>query len=1383
MRGKRFISSILSMAMVFTLNAGMSFAEETPAPVTEEPVVEEQTTDVPEETPAVEEESVSEEVPVIEEQPIEQEPEVEQQEEKQDENEYPAQTFTGTTPDGKISVEVRAGEGALPKDVSMRVENVNTDAIKGLVESVIDGQADTMSAVNVIFTDVDGHEVEPLAEIIVNIKMAGVEAADTYQLVHIDQANNPEKIADEKIVSISNTEATFVSDVFSVYVVVGDGSTEGDARLTVNFYNGDNIIETMYVKTNDTTEEIERILYDPGAGTPPQNQIFVGWSVSTKNTEDGKNYTAETTPSTIQEIRALVRTLVDDPTFKEGDVLNIYAMFLKGYKITYIGDNGAVIGGTNIPVDGNTTSVQYTVNQAYTPQEDHKFEGWLVSEGSTNITKAEYDGKVVENPPYKNGTVLTITGSVTLSVDAPEGYWLVFHENKGTYVAPQFIKKGESTVEPSVTMQRPGYTFGGWYTDEACTDGNEFTFGSPLSDRTHIYAKWIENTRANYTVIVWRQNVDGTGYDFAESITEEGTVGATIDPRSGTSKTYTGFTLDDYDTDVKIAPEGGSVANVYFNRNQITLTFQTYQNRRWTTVQTMTGRYGQNLSKAGYTWPTNYDWYYNNDNTRMTFMDAFLPPSGNSMTFHGYNPSGSNYIRFYKQNANDTEYPDLNSPTNEVTSSGGTFSITDKYNGFKAASYSTNGTTWTTLGSKDPSTGVYTSVSNYNSLYIRFERLKYNISFMDGRYVDGNGNPVEGAVSQGQLKKVTDVTYESDISSYNVDGDNYYDPSTDHAVAGYIFEGWYIDDACTQPFTFTNMPEGLTVYAKWRQIQYRVFLHPNADTDSTLDWGSESQAMNFRVSYGGQVSTPTGLRSEYEFVGWFLDEDFNTPFNGDAYVLNETTVTSAYDKTKDFTDPMDKWGNGATTNADVLRPWITKKLDLYARWRAKLVGADGIGVIYDANGGTNAPSDTNKYKDSAECIAGAASTPADSSKQHFEYWVVQKWDAEKGDYVDTDKVVYPGNNFQVLKANAHDVDNGDGTHTYTVQLRAEYIDNGVLTPTHINWYGNGGLTSDGKDVIKNEGLKINQAIDIEKADTFKRDGYRFVGWERVEEKGSPSGTTDNLFLKYDYQQKKFFAKDSSGNFTVDATQVAADEELPYHDLYAVWESVIYVWHSSTAQKEEIPMSDLEKAGYKLDIISKVNTADYYYGGWYTKYNGDETKPYNAFAGDRAGEWKYAEASAVDGSAITIDPATDAGKTYYLKEVPKAYLSNYSEMIYKLDGEKIVNLFQMSAVDDLNYSETGFVVINAENKATVVRTFTFKQHSGKTTMRRADLIFSGVSNPSYLTYLDMGKLGLVTENSSFTVTPYWKTKDGKTITGKTRSIELNDLTITNFKKQD
>lgn len=39
--------------------------------------------------------------------------------------------------------------------------------------------------------------------------------------------------------------------------------------------------------------------------------------------------------------------------------------------------------------------------------------------------------------------------------------------------------------------QKEGYTFGGWYTDEACTDGNEFSFNDPVNADITIYAKWV----------------------------------------------------------------------------------------------------------------------------------------------------------------------------------------------------------------------------------------------------------------------------------------------------------------------------------------------------------------------------------------------------------------------------------------------------------------------------------------------------------------------------------------------------------------------------------------------------------------------------------------------------------------------------------------------------------------------------------------------------------------------------------------------------------------------------------------------------------------------------------------------------------------------------
>ncbi len=45
--------------------------------------------------------------------------------------------------------------------------------------------------------------------------------------------------------------------------------------------------------------------------------------------------------------------------------------------------------------------------------------------------------------------------------------------------------------------EKEGYTFGGFYTDEACTDGNEFDFDTPITGNVTIYAKWIKNADGN----------------------------------------------------------------------------------------------------------------------------------------------------------------------------------------------------------------------------------------------------------------------------------------------------------------------------------------------------------------------------------------------------------------------------------------------------------------------------------------------------------------------------------------------------------------------------------------------------------------------------------------------------------------------------------------------------------------------------------------------------------------------------------------------------------------------------------------------------------------------------------------------------------------------
>ena len=100
----------------------------------------------------------------------------------------------------------------------------------------------------------------------------------------------------------SATGASFDASSFSVYIVAG---VLEDYRLLVKFVSplktdNNGLIASMYVKENDN---MEQVLYDPGVGTLADGVYFRGWTTE-------ENYTTETTPLTIAEVRAAVSEML-----------------------------------------------------------------------------------------------------------------------------------------------------------------------------------------------------------------------------------------------------------------------------------------------------------------------------------------------------------------------------------------------------------------------------------------------------------------------------------------------------------------------------------------------------------------------------------------------------------------------------------------------------------------------------------------------------------------------------------------------------------------------------------------------------------------------------------------------------------------------------------------------------------------------------------------------------------------------------------------------------------------------------------------------------------------------------------------------------------------
>lgn len=1504
---------------------------------------------------------------------------------------FPAVKFDSEKVDGVI-VHVDAPEGAFPEGTTMDVAKVNLDAVQDVVDTTKSVEGKVVAAVDITFFDANGKEIEPNAPIKVEMASKEIAKVENPTVIHVDAKADDIAEADVEAEEVDATTAEngvkFSSDKFSIYAIVTPDEVLPEARATVNFYNGDTLIETFYVKNSDVYLEkdatpspnvsyINDIVYDPGLGKDlGKKELFEGWSVDDLMNPSGErytdsadyvgnDYTTETKPLNIDGVRKYLDTL----NVKEGDVVNVYAMIFTYYNVTYFGDppqdegDPVISLGTHTklvrPDQEGTVEVPYTVNMAYTPTAHQNFDGWKASEDTwsniTSVTEGERTVTPDADYIYPNNTKVTIKGDVVFHVAAPTGNWLVYEGNgKGaTYNAPQFYLETEDIEMPETAdpnyMSRKGYDFVGWYTvkypDDA-TDidpAKEFKFEGKLTDNVTIYAAWKAKTVAPYTVVLWGQNHDRTGYEVLGSyVNNNGQVGQNIpytfvdngdeDYVTGVGNGnghYTGFCLTEASKNqqITIKPEGDSVLDLYYDRIVYNFKFYlyresgtgrtpyTYANNSGSgrtldnivtwhgasanhptvdgrTIQSETHRfgntdytyyyftlqayYGQTIAED---WPK-YDEIHGADGHEAVSFVMMVgtklkpnPTSGGSGTVKGViqelnenilgatNDANGNYvvIRFPDSYYNwryhiwheaingqvpegktsreyngRTYYEEtvqvVRSSNTEVSSQN-----EPKYPGFtfieKRGQNWNNSNYWTT---QEGNTTLY----HLNYVY---NREVYKIRYFDGNYVDGDDKTIQNRESI-LIHSSEDIPQGAAISD---DYKNYTPPKQEE---GYIFEGWYLDAGCTRKYEWSTMPiDGIKVYAKWRVQEYRIFLHPNADIevenedgtttwvpDESLTWGSESQSMNFRLSWGEKISTPTGRRTEYEFIGWFWDPDFTQVYSA-ATEMNDGTVPASpeYDKTTDFTDDMDKWGHGATYNKDVDRPWITRKLDLYGQWRKKLVGAPGINVVYDAvdgtfTDGTNMFEDDLLYLDQAKAIAVGASTAKEG--EQFLHWVLQKWDGSK--YVDTETEVYPGDSFTVLLDLARSEEQPGSTpdkpiFKYTIQLRAEYGPAETETPTHITWYANGGtnekqVVSDDKYTVYNTdhtlsylNLRINESIPIPEVSNFTRPGYKFVGWAKQAE---PSGAFDpenntvddtkysevdnlSLWLRYN-DDGTFDEMNGTAVKTKGVTMVAADEKMPYDAIYAVWEykGFFYVYHSSDKTVDKIDIAAMPTATYNLQTAVK---GDNLYGGYFKAYFNVTDEQAKAAAEAKTpvdGAPVYTGAAlyeklTVDGKTKTVRYWTKTGDkgayeddgriltpvkdtVYYLREISKDFLGLRVQVVYDWGSNRqIDDLYLITTVDNNIYSEAGFK-ITTDRKAALYASLSIQsRNSDEVTKITASDInaiggYVGVWN---------GVADLVTNadaNSQFTVEPYWITMDGVRVddTHTPRTFNIGDKTF-------
>ncbi len=147
---------------------------------------------------------------------------------------------------------------------------------------------------------------------------------------------------------------------------------------------------------------------------------------------------------------------------------------INSYTVTFNTNGGSSVNQQTV-VYGNKAT------EPTTPTKDgHTFDGWYKDEALTT--------------PWNFGTD-TVSANTTVYAKWLTNYTVTFNSNGGSLLDPQAVADTHKLIEPT-TPTKDGYTFDGWYKDEALTTAWDFGTDT-ISDNTTVYAKWNINS---YTV-------------------------------------------------------------------------------------------------------------------------------------------------------------------------------------------------------------------------------------------------------------------------------------------------------------------------------------------------------------------------------------------------------------------------------------------------------------------------------------------------------------------------------------------------------------------------------------------------------------------------------------------------------------------------------------------------------------------------------------------------------------------------------------------------------------------------------------------------------------------------------------------------------------------
>ena len=396
---------------------------------------------------------------------------------------------------------------------------------------------------------------------------------------------------------------------------------------------------------------------------------------------------------------------------------------------------------------------------------------------------------------------------------------------------PLTVRCNRTAAKPEEEMTRSGYTFRGWYTESACSEGSLFNFDSPVTKNTTLYAGWTKNWTVtfnwNYGSVTSQQSVppDALAVKPADP-TREGCI-------------FAGWYKD------QACSEGNEYLFDTPVKENLTLYAKwkaevTFDSKGGSAVESKTVRTGEKIEKPSDPVKANliFDGWYTNPTLTSTF-NFNNTPVNKGMTLYAkwnalisFEANGGKNSMQVKTVPEGTQYT---LPSCSFTPPAGKVFDAWEYQGSSYAPGSkitiTGATTlralWKSNGRSDSGSGSGSGSGSNSGSNSGTDNTDYTASFTVDFYTNG-GSAVESQT----------IPYGKAVVR-----------PQDPVRQGYSFEGWFTDSTLTAGYYFASpVTENLTLYAKWSST--------DQCTVSFNAGGGSGYMAGVRVSKGSEYVLP-----------------------------------------------------------------------------------------------------------------------------------------------------------------------------------------------------------------------------------------------------------------------------------------------------------------------------------------------------------------------------------------------------------------------------------------------------------------------------------------------------------------------------------------------